>query len=551
MPPTENRAGVKKDMEFLEFEIDARRLDPGRLRVNVEDSPAGSLGEPCIVQFKTIDEQSLAVAADTSLNEAVTVGRLLGQALLPPPVFEMLKQSLKIAARDVTVGLRLRLVLDDVLSDLPWEYVYRPDMPHGQALSGFLLLDSSISMVRELVDPRLLLTPVRGRQRLVFVGTYWPDGRDLWGVENEYRLLGAATRSVRELMGMEFVRASIDQGIENALHRETAVFHYSGHTDEVAGQGYLVREAQDAMHLYSADLAILLKRAGTRLAVFSACNSARRAFVSPLLQAGLPATLGIHSAVFSDSATEFSGRLYQALALGMSLDEAVISARIQLVQWGLQRDRFDWGQFVIHMPVSNAILMPRMATAAIREQKLEIRKTREANETILYEKIEKLDGAEYGTILSKLADQGVLILGRFRSPSIEVLKAIKSRLTEHPGNYLPILFTFDKPDKRDLAESILTFAGLARFVIADLTDPKSIPAELEKIVPQYPSLPVVPIIREGEEEYALFQSIQRRKSVVNPTFRYRDLEHLLESFEQIIYDAESKLAELTDPSGDK
>lgn len=534
-------------MQFLELEIAARRIDPGQLQVTVENSPAGRLHEPCIVAFKTVDEQKLVVAADTSLNEAVLVGRCLGQALLPPPVFELLKQSLSVAARDVTKGLRLRLVLDDFLADLPWEYVYRPDMPQGQALSGFLLLDSSISMVREPVNPGLHLAPVRGRQRLLFIGTYWPDGKDLWGVEKEYELLGAATASVRELLCMEFLKASEDLGIERALQYETAILHYAGHTDEAAGQGYLVREAQDAKRLYSAELAPLVAVAETRLAVLSACNSARRSFIRPLLQAGLPAAVTVHSSVFSDTATEFNGRLYNALALGMSLDEAVISARIPLVRLGMDRNRFDWGQFVVHMPVSDATLLPRGVTDSIRKKQHEVRETREAEATSLYQEIEKLDGADYGAILSKLASRGVLILGRFRSPSREVLEAIKNKLEEDPRNYAPILFTFDRPEQRDLAESILTFAGMARFVIADLTDPKSIPAELEKIVPQFPSLPVVPIIKEGEDEYALFESIRRRKSVVKPTFRYRDLPHLLDSLEHVIQSAERMHAELKLP----
>ena len=84
----------------------------------MQDSPAGCLQEPCVVPFRTVDEQELVVAAGTPLDEAVRVGRRLGQALLPPPVFELLRQSLKIAAREETTGLRLRLVLDDFLADL-------------------------------------------------------------------------------------------------------------------------------------------------------------------------------------------------------------------------------------------------------------------------------------------------------------------------------------------------------------------------------------------------------------------------------------------------
>ena len=50
-------------------------------------------------------------------------------------------------------------------------------------------------------------------------------------------------------------------------------------------------------------------------------------------------------------------------------------------------------------------------------------------------------------------------------------------------NYLPIVFDFEKPMNRDFTETVLTLAGLARFVIADLTDPRSIPQKFDAIIP--------------------------------------------------------------------
>ena len=50
-----------------------------------------------------------------------------------------------------------------------------------------------------------------------------------------------------------------------------------------------------------------------------------------------------------------------------------------------------------------------------------------------------------------------------------MLKAIKTHLQSHKNQYLPELFTFTKPESRDLVEAITGFAALSRFVIADLT----------------------------------------------------------------------------------
>jgi hypothetical protein len=49
---------------------------------------------------------------------------------------------------------------------------------------------------------------------------------------------------------------------------------------------------------------------------------------------------------------------------------------------------------------------------------------------------------------------------------------------------------------------------LARFIIADLTDPSSIPYELATVVPTTP-VPVQPILVSGSSEFAMFQDLRR------------------------------------------
>ena len=74
---------------------------------------------------------------------------------------------------------------------------------------------------------------------------------------------------------------------------------------------------------------------------------------------------------------------------------------------------------------------------------------------------------------------------------------------------LPIVFDFEKPASRGFTETISTLAHMARFIIADLTEAKSIPQELQRIIPDLPSVPVQPVLQASTEEYSMFEDLKR------------------------------------------
>jgi uncharacterized protein YjbI with pentapeptide repeats len=145
-------------------------------------------------------------------------------------------------------------------------------------------------------------------------------------------------------------------------------------------------------------------------------------------------------------------------------------------------------------------------------------------------------------VIDTMNSKVVLILGRFTLKRKEVLDALKEKLREK--NYVPVIFDFDKPDSKNLTETIGILASWARFVIADITDAKSIPQELERIVPDLPSLPVQPLILSSQYEYAMFKDFLDFPWVLLP-YRYDSLEMLLVSLEEnVISPVEAKVKEI-------
>jgi len=156
-----------------------------------------------------------------------------------------------------------------------------------------------------------------------------------------------------------------------------------------------------------------------------------------------------------------------------------------------------------------------------------------------------LNNAEIRDVIDTIAKKAVLILGRFTPERKAVLDALRETLRTQ--GYLPILFDFDKPSSQDLTETVSTLAHLSRFIIADLTDPSSIPYELREIAPNR-MVPIQPLFKPTEEtkqEFALFQDLRKKFHWVLPTHHYNELADLLASLQAMVIEpAERKAQEL-------
>ena len=108
--------------------------------------------------------------------------------------------------------------------------------------------------------------------------------------------------------------------------------------------------------------------------------------------------------------------------------------------------------------------------------------------------------------LNILNDRGVLLLGRFKDGGLERLYTMREWF--QGKGYMPMIFDFARPDNLSLTETVVTMAGLSKFVVVDLSG-SSVPAELQAILSQSKK----PVLAFGHP-YALFPDLADQTSVV-------------------------------------
>jgi hypothetical protein len=151
-----------------------------------------------------------------------------------------------------------------------------------------------------------------------------------------------------------------------------------------------------------------------------------------------------------------------------------------------------------------------------------------------------LNNQKIRTVIDIITSKVVLILGRFTPERKPVLDAIRDELRKR--DYLPVLFDFEKPSNRDITETVSTLAHMAKFVIADITDAKSIPQELMAIVPNLPSVSVQPLLLASQKEYGMFEHFKRYPWILEP-YLYEDQDRLLAALNEKVIGPAEKMAE--------
>ena len=93
--------------------------------------------------------------------------------------------------------------------------------------------------------------------------------------------------------------------------------------------------------------------------------------------------------------------------------------------------------------------------------------------------------------------------------------------------WVPIIFNFEKPGSRTTQETVEMLASLVRYVLADVTDCKSVLQELRGIVPDSPSITVQPVLLAGQEEPGMWDFF-KHFPWFRETFTYHNADELIQ-----------------------
>lgn len=136
-------------------------------------------------------------------------------------------------------------------------------------------------------------------------------------------------------------------------------------------------------------------------------------------------------------------------------------------------------------------------------------------------------------VLDTITSKVVLILGRFSDERKPILDALREVLRRHPNGYVPVLFDFEPQADKPVLETVKTLANLARFVIADLTDPQMVRAELTALTMSAQSVPIQSII-QGDDALPTEYDSWALARLFLPVHRYVDLSDLLANLNESV-----------------
>src|SRR5262249_19058929 len=144
-----------------------------------------------------------------------------------------------------------------------------------------------------------------------------------------------------------------------------------------------------------------------------------------------------------------------------------------------------------------------------------------------------LDGAGIRRVFDSVNSKLVLILGSFSVDEKPLLDALRKGLQGH--GYVAVTFDFERPLDRDYAETVVSLAGMSRFIVADFTNAKEVRAEVVLARNQFRRVPIIPIAKDGAQlPITMVNSFSAEE--LRHLVRYTSVDDLLENLQVMIID---------------
>jgi sulfatase modifying factor 1 len=260
-------------------------------------------------------------------------------------------------------GARTRLCLQlgpPELAALPWELLYDGSDFLGQAVDMALLRTLSL---HKAASPQLS-APLR---LLAVTAAPLDAGRLDQAAERHKLMQVVGPLAVAGQLEVTWLEHATLQSLAGALaQQQFHIFYFSGHgvADQHGGAAMLVLADEDGRaHLVGANdlIPLLAGHASLRLTILNTAESARidagaLGLAATLVQAGIPAVIGMQGAITDDSAIRFTQRFFDALARGQTIAEAVQASRRELAQaapaW------CEWALPVLYTAAADEMLFP-------------------------------------------------------------------------------------------------------------------------------------------------------------------------------------------------
>jgi tetratricopeptide (TPR) repeat protein len=277
-------------------------------------------------------------------------GRALFDTLFSGEIRSYYDMSLREAAQQGR-GLRLEMrIRPPELNALPWEFMYDPRQ------AEYVCLSRQTPIVRYLESPRLI-RPLTVTPPLCVLGMVAsPKDQPSLDIEREKQRVERAIQGLqaRGLVELEWLTGQTWRDLQRAMWGGPwHIFHFIGHGgfDTSTDEGFIaLADSAGQTHCLSATRLgrLLADHQALRLVLLNSCEGAKSSerdifssAASILVHRGIPAVLAMQYAITDRAAVELARAFYEALAYGMTVDEAVVVARKAIslavnntVEWG-------------------------------------------------------------------------------------------------------------------------------------------------------------------------------------------------------------------------